>query len=144
MCCMWLAENTWRKIRHLRAIAQLYRAISYNEGLYRQSEKLLNSNMCPTRPHYMANFGPLTAEIGLGVWGPQQISTGFASWLRYCNDVAQRIPTKLCTMFRRLLDWYNRPIYTQSFAKFVSAPGCHDAARHCLGQVVRQQTAHVT
>ena len=28
-----------------------------------------------------------TAEFG----APQQISTGFASWLRYCTDVAQRL-----------------------------------------------------
>ena len=28
--------------------------------------------MSPTRPHYMANFGPLTAEIGLGVWAPSK------------------------------------------------------------------------
>ena len=26
-------------------------------------------------------------------------STAFSSWLRYCSDVAQRKPTKLCTMF---------------------------------------------
>jgi len=51
----------------------------------------------------MANFGPLTTEIGSGVWAPQQISTGFASWLRYCSGVAHRRPTKLCTMFGRLL-----------------------------------------
>jgi len=31
---------------------------------------------------------------------------GFASWQRYCIDVSQRGPTKLCTMFRRLLGWY--------------------------------------
>ena len=36
---------------------------------------------------------------------PQQISTGFAFWLCYCTDVAQRKPTKLCTMFGHLLDW---------------------------------------
>jgi len=35
-------------------------------------------------------------------WAPQRISTGFASWLRYCSYVAQRKPTKLCTMFGRL------------------------------------------
>jgi len=29
----------------------------------------------------------------------QLISTAFASWLRYCSDVAQRKPTKLFTMF---------------------------------------------
>jgi len=27
---------------------------------------------------------------------------GFASWLRYCSDVAQRRSTRLCTMFGRL------------------------------------------
>jgi len=28
----------------------------------------------------MVNFGPLTAEIGSGVWSTLQISTGFVSW----------------------------------------------------------------
>jgi len=37
---------------------------------------------------------------------PQQISTGFATCLRCCSDVAHRRPTKLCTMFGRLLGWY--------------------------------------
>jgi len=60
------------------------------------------------------NVGPLTADIGSGVRGTQQISTGCASWLRYCSDVAQRMSTKLCTMFGRLLGWYT--IYTFSGA----------------------------
>jgi len=37
-------------------------------------------------------------------------ATGFASWIRYCTDVAQRRSTNLCTMFGRLLGWYT--IYT--------------------------------
>jgi len=38
--------------------------------MYRQSEKnLLNSNISRRCPHNMANFGPLMAEIGSGVWG---------------------------------------------------------------------------
>jgi len=38
--------------------------------MYRQSEKnLLNSNISSRRPHNMANFSPLMAEIGLAVWG---------------------------------------------------------------------------
>ena len=41
---------------------------------------------------------------------PQQISTAFASCLRYCTDVAQRRLSKLCMMFGRLLGWYT--IYT--------------------------------
>ena len=31
---------------------------------------------------------------------------GFASWLRYCRDIAHRRPTKLCTIFGQLLGWY--------------------------------------
>jgi len=70
-------------------------------------KNLLNSNISSTCSHYIVNFDPLTAEIGSG---PQQISTRFASWLRYCTDVAQRKSTKLCTMFGRLRGWYT--IYT--------------------------------
>jgi len=39
---------------------------------------------------------------------PQQILTGFASWLHYCNDVGHSRPTKLCMIFGRLLAWYTR------------------------------------
>ena len=69
-------------------------------------KKLLKSNIFSRRPHNMANLGPLTAEIGLPVSGTQQILTGFASWLHYCSDVALRRPTKLCTIFGRLLSWH--------------------------------------
>jgi len=55
-----------------------------------------------TRPH-ISNFDALAAEIGSVVWGTPQISTGLTSCLRYCSDVAQRRPTKLCTMFGCLL-----------------------------------------
>ena len=61
----------------------------------------------------------LKLKFRRSVWefvAPQQISTGFASCLCYCNDVAyrNRRPTKLCTMFGRLLGWYI--IYTLSGA----------------------------
>ena len=49
------------KNRHLHTIAQLCRAISW-QGIYRQSKKLLNSNMSSTCVHNMANFGPLMAD----------------------------------------------------------------------------------
>jgi len=53
--------------------------------MYQQSEKnLLSTNTSSTCPDNMVNFGPLTAEIGSGVWGIPTISTGFASWQRYC------------------------------------------------------------
>jgi len=37
--------------------------------MYQQPEKLLNSNISPTCPHNMVNFGPLAAEICWRVWG---------------------------------------------------------------------------
>jgi len=33
---------------------------------------------------------------------------------------------------------------TVQYGVAVVKPGRHDAARHCLGQVVKQQTAHIT
>jgi len=35
----------------------------------------------------LVNFGPLAAEVGLGVCAPQLISTGFTSWQGYCTAV---------------------------------------------------------
>ena len=69
MCCTRLAGNAGPqkspKIRHLGTIAQLCQAISLQLRQYRQSEKnLLNSNIFPTSPHNMVNFGPLAVEIG--------------------------------------------------------------------------------
>jgi len=66
--------------------------------------------MSSTRFHNMVNFGPLTAEIGSGVFGaPLQISTAFASWQRYCkasssgrqlNFVALNRERHLCSVGR--------------------------------------------
>jgi len=38
---------------------------------------LLSSNICSTCPDNMVNFGPLTAEIGSGVWGTPTNFNGF-------------------------------------------------------------------
>jgi len=54
----------------------------------------------------MVNFSPLAAEICWRLCGTPANFTRFASWLRYCSDVAQRRSTKLCTMFGRLLEYY--------------------------------------
>jgi len=46
--------------------------------MYRQSEKnLLSSNTSSTCPDNLVNFGPLTAEIRLGVWGTPTNFNGF-------------------------------------------------------------------
>ena len=77
-------------------------------------KKLLNSNISSTCPHNMVNVGPLAAEIGSLVWGTPANFNRFRVWRHYCTDVAQRRPTKLCTMFGHLLRWYT--IYTFSGA----------------------------
>ena len=59
-----------RKNRYLRTIAQLHRAMcSQLRHVSTIGKNLLNSNIFSRCPHNMANFGPLTAEIGSGVWG---------------------------------------------------------------------------
>ena len=55
----------------------------------------------------MANVGPLTAEIDSGVWGtPANFNRFHVLPSLYCSEVAHRKPTKLCTMFSRLLGCY--------------------------------------
>ena len=63
-CCTRLAENTGRKDRHLRPIAQLCRAIS--SQLWHVStigNKFVKQQCLPTCPHNMVNFGLLADEI---------------------------------------------------------------------------------
>ena len=81
---------------------------------WQSEKKLVKQQYLLHMSPQLANFGPLTAEIGLPVWGTQQISNGFTSCYRYWNDFAHRRPTKLCTMFGRLLGWYT--VYTFSGA----------------------------
>jgi len=70
--------KTTQKNRHLGTIAQLCQAESsqlrHISGI---GKNLLSSNMSSTCPHNMANFGPLAAEIGSGVWGTPANFNGF-------------------------------------------------------------------
>jgi len=102
MCCTWLAENTGRKNdaknRHLVTITLLCRAVSSQlRHVSAIGNKLVKQQYLLHTSHNLVNFSPLAAGIDWRVWGPQQISTAFASWLRYCCDVAQLKPSKLCT-----------------------------------------------
>jgi len=45
------------------------RAISWQQETYRQTEKMLNSNVSPRCPHNMVNFSTLAAEICWRIWG---------------------------------------------------------------------------
>jgi len=57
--------------------------------MYRQSEKNINQQYLRHMPHNMANFGPLAAEIGSGVWGTPANFNGFCvlpSLLQRCRS----------------------------------------------------------
>ena len=110
MCWTRLIGNTGRKkspSAHHRTTLSGYilaRHISTNE------KNLLNSNMSSTCLHNTANVGPLTAEIGSGVWGTPANLNGF----RVLPSLLQRRRSpeanQTLDMFGRLLDWCT--IYT--------------------------------
>ena len=60
----------------------------------------------------MVNFGPLAAEIGSGVWDTHLISTGFASWQRYCTVLQQWASAKLCNVEQRAPPIFGRATIT--------------------------------
>jgi len=100
MYCTRLAGNAGcknsPKNRRLGTIAQLCRAISSQLRHVSTIEKKFIKQQYLL--HMFSQYGELrptiAAEIVSLVWAPQLISTAFASWLRYCSDVAQRKPTK--------------------------------------------------
>ena len=66
------------KIRRLRTISQLYRAISSQlRHVSTIGKNVVNSNISSTRPYNMVNFGPLVADICLPVWGTPANFNGF-------------------------------------------------------------------
>ena len=104
MCCTRLAANTGCKKSpsvHPRTILSDY-IFATKACIGNREKNLLNSIISSTCPDNMVNFGILADEIVSLVWGPQLISTGFASWLCYCTDVAQWRSVKHCTVFGRL------------------------------------------
>jgi len=112
-CCVRLAENTGRKKspsdNHHTNLSSYILAIK----AYRQSEKnLLTSNTSFICPHNMVNFGPLVAEIVLPVWGIPAISTGFASWQRYCTLLQQWALAKVCGVEHRAPHIFGRAAIT--------------------------------
>jgi len=73
-CCTRLAESTARKkspkIRHLGTIAQLCLATSsQRRHISTIGKKPVKQQYSPICPHNIANFGPLTVEIGSTIWG---------------------------------------------------------------------------
>jgi len=75
MYCAHLAENTgskkiaknWPSGHYCTTLSGCIFAIK--ACIDSQKKNLSNSNISSRRPHNMANFGPLTADISLPVWG---------------------------------------------------------------------------
>ena len=84
MCCTPLAGNAGRKksptAHHCTNLSSY---IFASNACIDNRKNLLNVNIS-TCPYSMANFSPLMAEIGSGVWGTRQIST--ASLVQRCRS----------------------------------------------------------
>jgi len=118
----------------LSTIAQLCPATSSQlRHVSTIGKNLLNSNMSSRCPHNIANFSPLTAEIGSGVWAPLRISTGFASWQHYCTVLQQWSSAKLCGVEQRAPPIFGRATITLGIGPHSSS---HKVRRVCytMGQ----------
>jgi len=83
MCCTQLTENAGRKkvakkspSGHHRTTLSgyIFATIAHIDN---REKNLLSSNMSSRCPHNIVNFGPLTADIGSGVWGTSANFNGF-------------------------------------------------------------------
>jgi len=111
--CTRFAANTGRKKvfkkSSMGTIAQVCRAISSQlRHISTIGKNLLSSNVFSTCSNNMVNFGPLAAEIGPVVRGIPAISTGFASWQRYCTTLQYWASAKLCGVQQRAPPIFDR------------------------------------
>ena len=123
LCCrptpyIFRAENTGRKkssgICHLGTIAQLYWAISLQVRYVSTVGKKL------VKQQYLLHIFPKYDELRptsgwdwSGSLGhPRVISTGFASWQRYCTLCQQWASTKLCSVEQRVPHIFGRAAIT--------------------------------
>jgi len=80
------------KNRHLGTIEELCRAISSQlRHVWTIKKNLLNSNVSPTCPHNMVNFGPLAAEICWRVWRTPANFNGFRVLAALLHGVSQTL-----------------------------------------------------
>ena len=93
-------------------IAQLCRAISSQlRHISTIGKNLLSSNMCSTVPHNMVNFGPLTAEIGSGVFRTLANFNGFRVLAALLHGT-QWASAKLCGVEQRAPPVFGRATIT--------------------------------
>jgi len=79
MCCVRLAGNAGPKKSpsgHHRTTLSGY-VFATNASINNRKKNLLSSNISSICSRNIVNFGPLTAEIGSGVWGTPANFNGF-------------------------------------------------------------------
>jgi len=114
---MQLAENTGRKKSpsgHHRMTLSGY-IFTTKACIDNQKKNLLISNISSTCPHNMANFGPLTAHIGLSVCGTPPNFNRFhvlallLQWHRSsdANQTLHDLWLSIYTLSRALAAWWN-------------------------------------
>ena len=83
MCCMQLAANAGPKKSRQKSPSGHHPTtlsgyiFATDACIDNQKKNLLSSNISPTCPHNMVNFGPLAAEIVSLVWGTPGNFNGF-------------------------------------------------------------------
>ena len=102
------------KNSHLRTIAQLCRAIySQLRHISTIGKNFLNSNVSPTCPHNMVNFGPLVAEICWRVWGT------FANFNGFCVLTALLHGTLVVCVSQTLRHWTKGATYIRQGGHYI-------------------------
>ena len=112
-----------------------------SSGYIFATKACVNNRKKPGKQQYLTHMSSQCGELrptmprSTGEFGaPQQISTGFASGLRYCSDVTRRKSTKLCTGIR--LIYFLRP--SLAFSYFGSVTAWHSSSgRHTNYGVLR-------
>jgi len=94
----------------------MFRIFETKACINNREKNLLNSNTSAIRPHSMANFGPLAAEIGSGVWGTPanfnrfRVLASLLQWRRLpeANQTLQDVCRLLCIhLLGSLAPWRN-------------------------------------
>ena len=148
MYCTRLAEKyRMQKVTISAPLHDFVMLYLCNQGMYRQLEKnSLNSNISSRCPHNMANFGPLTAQIGLPVWGTPANFNRFGVLAALLQRLAHHRPTKLHDLWSSpelvhyiyIFSGLSPPAWILTRAKFTLCPSL---AFSCIGSVTARHSS---
>jgi len=99
-----------------------------------RKKNLLNSNISPTSSQY-GGLRPTSGWDRFVTLGhPGKFQRVSRPLFRYCSDIAQRKPTKLCTIFGHLLHWYTIYTFLGALAPWQNFARCkiHLVSKSCI------------